>query len=130
MPKEQGRQYPKLMDDKREGIVTGMRQPLMLFGSTIELTVGDEGVDQEAKGGGVGTLVLSLASGDTGDQARARGESPRAMDSDPFNLDLFIFGMGSEHGYQSEGKVSRRNKTRQSKTKCFILLGVGKNRTA
>ncbi|KAB2632374.1 hypothetical protein D8674_028621 [Pyrus ussuriensis x Pyrus communis] len=108
------------MDDRREGIVTSMRQPLMLFGSEIESTIGDEGVGQEAHGGGVGTLVLSLASGDTEEQARARDESPQAMDSDPFNLDPFIFGMGSEHGYRSGGRVSRRNKTRQSKTERFI----------
>ncbi|KAM1944700.1 hypothetical protein ACFX15_012902 [Malus domestica] len=57
---EHGRQQLDLIEDMRENIVTGMRQPLRLFGSEIEASVGDKGGRQEVQGGGEGTLVLSL----------------------------------------------------------------------
>lgn len=50
MLKEQGRQHPEHMDESNKGMVTGTRHPLMLFGSAIEPSVGDEGAGQEEQG--------------------------------------------------------------------------------
>ncbi|KAM1788329.1 hypothetical protein ACFX11_038641 [Malus domestica] len=129
MPRALGRQLQDMLEDGREGLVTEMKQPLRLFGAAIELSLRGEGGNQEMQGIDDETIALTLASGVNGEVTMVGGDSPRSIDSDPFNLALFIFGMGTVPNDSSRGKVSNTYKKRQSKTRRFVPPELGKNVT-
>ncbi|RXH95557.1 hypothetical protein DVH24_008057 [Malus domestica] len=96
LPREQDGQCMGLMNAMREMSVSELRQPIRLFGSKIE-----PNEVRSRRWGGEENIVLTLISGDGGELARERGDSPLSIDSNSFNLAPFIFGMGSKYGHQS-----------------------------
>ncbi|TQD96432.1 hypothetical protein C1H46_017927 [Malus baccata] len=75
MPRALGRQLQDMLDDRREGLVTEMRQPLRLFGVAIELSLRGEGGNQEMQGIDDETIALTLASRVNGEVTMLERES-------------------------------------------------------
>lgn len=124
--KEKDRQCTKRVDVVIEVIVPESRQLVRLFGFEIEPNGGVMRAIQEIWGRGEENVMLFMTSGDGEELAKEWGDSSLCIYSDLFNLAPFIFGIGLEHGFHSGGKVARRHKFRQSKSKCVILLELGK----
>ena len=126
LPMENEGQLLRQVHALSEDVAAKCRQPLRLFGLEIE-PCGDIGrASQEPWEDGNANVVLSLTSGNGGEFTRTRQDYPQSVDSDPFNLAPFIFGLRSEQEYQSQGKATRKHRFRHSKSKRLILPELGK----
>lgn len=100
-----GIQIPDVLEDRREGFLLDSSKLIRLLGMAIESSQGGEGIDQEERRFGDDTLALTLLSGINGEDTMGRGDSPKSINSDPFNLAPFIFGMGGVQGESSRGEL-------------------------
>ncbi|TQD94278.1 hypothetical protein C1H46_020092 [Malus baccata] len=121
-----GRQLHDAFEDRREVALTKMTQPLWLFGTKIESSVGGEGEGQEGRRFGEDTLALTLAIRVNGADTMVGGDSPKSINSNPFNLGPFIFGMGVVQGDSSRGRASTTSKMRRLKSRYVCLPELGK----
>ena len=108
-----GRQLHDALDDTREDVLTETTQPLWLFGTAIESSVGGKGEGQKERRFGEDTLALTLASGINDVDTMVGGDSPRSINSNPFNLAPFIFRIGVVQGDRSRWRASTTSKMRR-----------------
>lgn len=125
-PQARGIHSLDVLEVRREGCLLESTQPIWLFGTTFELSKGGERVDQEERRVGEDTLALTLSSGINDEDIRVGGDSPKSVNSDPFNLAPFIFGTGGVHGESCRGKVYSTSKMRRAKSRRVGLPELGK----